>query len=103
MEDQSKWLPIGEAAKHLGVSRDTLRRWERVGKIKAVRSPTNRRYYTLNQLDQLMNKKDEASFSSAGIKKKRSFSKKLRLLIIGLVSFFLTVALFLLIQFAVFK
>lgn len=56
MSDKGKWIPIGEAAKYIGVSRDTLRRWEKAGRIKAQRSPTNRRYYTKDQLDQLIGK-----------------------------------------------
>jgi molybdopterin-binding protein len=36
-------MPIGEAAKALGVSIDTLRRWEREGKIETVRDSANRR------------------------------------------------------------
>lgn len=39
------WLSIGEAADLLQVSRDTLRRWEKRGKIRSYRSPTNRRMY----------------------------------------------------------
>lgn len=54
-KNTSNWLTIGQAAKHLGVSRDTLRRWEKKGKLKAVRSPTNRRYYTKRQLEEIMN------------------------------------------------
>jgi excisionase family DNA binding protein len=54
MGKDSRWLTIGEAAKRLGVSRDTLRRWEKSGKIKPNRSPTNRRYYTKEQLDSLI-------------------------------------------------
>jgi excisionase family DNA binding protein len=49
-----KMLTIGEASKYLGISRDTLRRWEKKNRIKPLRSPTNRRYYTQDQLDQLM-------------------------------------------------
>lgn len=49
------WMTIGDAAKYLGVSRDTLRRWDKKwGGAKAVRSPSNHRYYTKKQLDQLM-------------------------------------------------
>ena len=54
MSDKNSWLSIGQAAAYLGISRDTLRRWEKKGKIKVGRSPSNRRYYTKNQLDQAM-------------------------------------------------
>ena len=36
-------LSIGEAAKALGVSVDTLRRWDRAGKLRTVRDERNRR------------------------------------------------------------
>lgn len=49
-------LSIGEASAYLGLSRDTLRRWEKKGKITSLRSPTNRRYYTQEQLDKLISK-----------------------------------------------
>ena len=39
---------IGEASKILGVSIDTLRRWEKAGKIKAVRTPGGTRLYSLD-------------------------------------------------------
>lgn len=55
-EKESSWLTIGQAAKYLGISRDTLRRWEKRGQLKAVRSPSNRRFYTKNQLDSLLGK-----------------------------------------------
>ncbi|MBN1263618.1 MAG: helix-turn-helix domain-containing protein [Candidatus Pacebacteria bacterium] len=51
-----KRLAIGDAAKRLGVSRDTLRRWEKKGKITPFRSPSNRRYYSREQLDSLLEK-----------------------------------------------
>jgi putative resolvase len=40
---------IGKAAKHLGVSPDTLRRWERAGKIVAERTPRGHRRYDLSK------------------------------------------------------
>jgi molybdopterin-binding protein len=36
-------LTLGEAAKAIGVSVDTLRRWERAGKLRAIRDDRNRR------------------------------------------------------------
>jgi molybdopterin-binding protein len=36
-------LTLGEAAREIGVSVDTLRRWERAGKVRAVRDERNRR------------------------------------------------------------
>lgn len=38
-----------EFAKMLGVSVKTLQRWDREGKLKAYRTPTDRRYYTHKQ------------------------------------------------------
>ena len=47
---QTDWLTIGEAADILQVSRDTLRRWEKKGKIKSYRSPSNRRMYKRSEI-----------------------------------------------------
>ncbi len=41
---------IGAAAEQLGVSRDTLRRWERAGKISAERTARGHRRYDLSKL-----------------------------------------------------
>lgn len=41
---------ISRAATELGVSRDTLRRWEAAGKIKVERTPSGHRRYDLAQL-----------------------------------------------------
>jgi molybdopterin-binding protein len=39
----SRDLSLGEAAKAIGVSADTLRRWDRSGKLKSHRDERNRR------------------------------------------------------------
>ena len=41
---------IGKIAKELGVSRDTLRRWEAKGKIIAERTPRGHRRYDLAKI-----------------------------------------------------
>jgi predicted site-specific integrase-resolvase len=43
-------VAIGQAAKELGVSRETLRRWEAAGKIQVERTPKGHRRYDLSQL-----------------------------------------------------
>ena len=44
---------VSEAAKVLGVSVDTLRRWDRTGKIKAERDSANRRVIPASEIDRL--------------------------------------------------
>ena len=43
-------LRIGEAAKILGVSEQTMRNWEKSGKLRAERSRGNQRFYLLKDL-----------------------------------------------------
>ena len=43
-------ISIGQAAKELGVTRETLRRWETLGKITAERTPKGHRRYDMGQL-----------------------------------------------------
>ncbi|MBI4039186.1 MerR family DNA-binding transcriptional regulator, partial [Candidatus Daviesbacteria bacterium] len=49
-------LKIGQASKILGVSIDTLRRWEKVGKIKAKRTAGGTRLYSLPELKKISSK-----------------------------------------------
>lgn len=39
-------LSIGSAANYLSVSIDTLRRWDKSGKLRANKSPGGHRYYS---------------------------------------------------------
>jgi molybdopterin-binding protein len=43
-------LTLGEAAKEIGVSVDTLRRWERVGKLRTKRDARNRRLVSRREI-----------------------------------------------------
>ncbi len=53
--NQSKLTPIGEAAKLLGVSIDTLRRWDKIGRLQSVRSsPRGHRFYLSSDIQQLL-------------------------------------------------
>jgi molybdopterin-binding protein len=46
-------LTIGEAAKALGVSADTLRRWDRDGKLRTTRDERNRRRVPQREVERL--------------------------------------------------
>ena len=46
-------LSLGEAAKALGVSVDTLRRWDRAGKLRTTRDNANRRRVPAAELERL--------------------------------------------------
>jgi molybdopterin-binding protein len=46
-------LALGDAARALGVSVDTLRRWERAGKLRTRRDAANRRRVSRNEIERL--------------------------------------------------
>ncbi len=46
-------LSLGEAAAALGVSVDTLRRWDRKGQIKTARDARNRRLVPVSEVERL--------------------------------------------------
>ena len=46
-------LTLGEAAKAIGVSVDTLRRWDRLGRVRTERDARNRRLVPLEEVQRL--------------------------------------------------
>jgi molybdopterin-binding protein len=46
-------VPAGEAARRLGISLDTLRRWDREGRIRTERDSANRRVVPAEELERL--------------------------------------------------
>jgi molybdopterin-binding protein len=46
-------LTVGEAARAIGVSADTLRRWERAGKLRTRRDSANRRRVPRSEVERL--------------------------------------------------
>jgi molybdopterin-binding protein len=46
-------LTIGEAARAIGVSADTLRRWDRAGRLRTVRDARNRRLVPQGEVERL--------------------------------------------------
>jgi len=49
-------ITIGEAVKIIGVSIDTLRRWDSSGKFSSIRKPGGHRYYNLSDVNDYLTK-----------------------------------------------
>ena len=47
-------LPVGESAALVGISRDTLKRWEAAGRIASLRTPTGHRRYRRADIEALL-------------------------------------------------
>ncbi|MGK7903539.1 MAG: IS607 family transposase [Hormoscilla sp.] len=60
MEAPEMTLSIGEAAKELGVSTKTLRRWADSGKIRSERSPSGQRRFYLTDIRRITPRKIES-------------------------------------------
>jgi molybdopterin-binding protein len=53
MAKRADGLTLGEASRALGVSEDTLRRWDRAGKLKTLRDGANRRRVPRSEIERL--------------------------------------------------
>ena len=51
---EEELLAISEAARMLGVTVETVRRWEREGRIKAVRTPAGHRRFRRSDVEALL-------------------------------------------------
>lgn len=55
MPKLDEYLQISEAAEYLGVSRNTLRNWDMLGKLPVYRHPVNNyRLFKVSDLDKLL-------------------------------------------------
>jgi molybdopterin-binding protein len=52
------FLSLGEAARAIGVSADTLRRWERAGRLRTKRDGANRRLVSREEVERLSGRPD---------------------------------------------
>jgi len=64
-------LSLGEAAKALGVSVDTLRRWDRAGELRTYRDERNRRRVSKSEVTRLSAKPARHKTGSAGSARNR--------------------------------
>jgi excisionase family DNA binding protein len=52
-EGEMTMMRITEAAREIGVSATTLRRWTRRGLVPSLKSPGNQRYFTDDQIREI--------------------------------------------------
>jgi molybdopterin-binding protein len=64
-------LTLGEAAKAIGVSPDTLRRWDRSGKLRTRRDARNRRMVSAAEVRRLTQRPDRHRTGSRGSARNR--------------------------------
>ena len=67
---------IGTAAKHFGVSQETLRRWERSGKIRVGRTPKGHRRFDLSQFFHVSPKRFNSEKHTIGYARVSSHDQK---------------------------
>ena len=63
-----KQYKVGEFAKLLNVTVKTLQNWDKQGTLKAYRTPTNQRFYTEEQLNQILNLSNSNQIEKQGLK-----------------------------------
>lgn len=100
MQYNKNWYTISEAAKYLGVSPDTLRRWEKAKKIPApTRTAGGARRYSKELLNEVLSggKKEKAKPA-----KRKTQEANKKQLMIGLITAIITLAILLPILFFLF-
>lgn len=60
----ARTYPVGEAARLLGVSLDTLRRWDRQGRIRTERDAANRRVVPVQEIERLRRRDPDHDLSA---------------------------------------
>ncbi len=73
----NEFLTVGQAAGYLGVSKDTLRRWDRSGKLVARRHPlTEFRLYMKSDLDAILAKVTASASKRAQAQKRKTRNRE---------------------------
>ena len=63
-QHRTRSYPVGEAARLLGVSLDTLRRWDRQGRIRTERDAANRRVVPAQEIERLRRREPDHDLSA---------------------------------------
>ncbi|MFH1610490.1 MAG: MerR family DNA-binding transcriptional regulator [Patescibacteria group bacterium] len=65
MDFNQELITIGEATKQIGVSIDTMRRWDKTRRLTSVRGKNNYRYYKKEKIEKYMKKNIKDTFKIA--------------------------------------
>jgi molybdopterin-binding protein len=71
LRQMARDLSLGEAAKAIGVSADTLRRWDRAGKLRTTRDTHNRRRVSQAEVRRLTSKPQRHTTGARGSARNR--------------------------------
>lgn len=71
LRQMSDGLTLGDAAKAIGVSVDTLRRWDRAGKLKTQRDERNRRTVPASEVRRLTSRPERHRTGTRGSARNR--------------------------------
>lgn len=83
-----KVYSISEAARLLGISAKTLRRWDKAGKVKINRTPNGERIFTLGDIEKLRSKVSPFAVQSSQVPEVKvliSAPRNMKLLIAGVL------------------
>lgn len=61
------WVAVGEAAALLTVHPDTLKRWEKAGRIDSVRTPTGHRRFRRGDVEALLQPSPASTASTTAV------------------------------------
>jgi excisionase family DNA binding protein len=64
--NESEWLTLGQAAKHLGVAQSTIRKWSDLGQLPAFYTPGGHRRYRRSDLEAFLERSGPGKRAKAG-------------------------------------
>jgi excisionase family DNA binding protein len=63
--DNAEYLSPAEAAALIGISRDTIKRWEKAGRISSLRTPLGHRRFRRSDVEKLLTGAKDGAASKA--------------------------------------
>ena len=67
-EQQGRFLKLEEASKYLNVSISTLRKWDKDGKLKSIRTVGNHRRWKIEDIQRFIGEEDRSQRNNSEIR-----------------------------------